>query len=86
MHEPLSREMRISHSRPGTLGLVWACALIVILAIGFVAIAVIVGERSLRGPRQAAGPPTQTTAGAATLAASHAASSTSELFSGMPLP
>jgi hypothetical protein len=86
MHEPLPREMRINHGPGGVLELVWACALVVILAVAFVGIAVIVGKLSLSQSGQAVDPSRQAVIGAIVSAARDQASSTSDLFSGMPLP
>ncbi len=84
MHEPLPREMRMEDRRIGAFGLVWACALIVIMAIAFVGIAISLTELTSRS---------DTAAGASSLAFAstnsagrYGASSRSELFSGMPLP
>ena len=46
MHEPLPREFRTNDALTGEVGLVWACALVVIVAVAVVGIALIAGEIS----------------------------------------
>jgi hypothetical protein len=86
MHAPLPREMRINHDPTGALGLVWACALVVILAVAFVGIAVIAAKLSLSQFGQAVDPSRQAVIGATVSVPRSAVPSTSDLFSGMPLP
>jgi hypothetical protein len=78
MHEPLPREFRTNDAPTGALGLVWACALVVIVAVAVVGIALIAGEISL-------GPGRQMALRIAS-AAYAAAPSTGYLVSGMPQP
>jgi hypothetical protein len=75
MHEPLPREFRTNDAQTGAPGLVWACALVVIVAVAVVGIALIAGEISLGSFRQIA---LSTDASAAP--------STGYLVSGMPQP
>lgn len=84
MHEPLPRNMRIKEEQNPTLALARACAFVVILAVVLVGIAVIAGEFVVSGPDQAVIAAKQTT-GSVT-GARHAAPSSNDLFSGMPLP
>jgi hypothetical protein len=80
MHEPLPWEMRLRDTPTGVLGLVWACTIVVILAVGFAGFALMAGQFSARGAGQQ-------TAGSATVLAAHSeASSTDYLASGMPQP
>ena len=83
MHEPLPRDIRKSDVPTGALGLVWACALVVIVAVAGVGTVSIAAW--LRSPAQVATPATQTTGSAILLAAGSVASS-GDLFSNMPLP
>jgi hypothetical protein len=79
MHEPLPREFRINDAPIGALGLVWACTLVVVLAVVFVGIALIAGEIS-------PGPGRQMALSTVAPAAYSAAPSTGYLVSGMPQP
>jgi hypothetical protein len=79
MHEPLPRNFRIHDAPTGALGLVWACALVVIVAVACVGAASIAGEFSLESGRPAALNTVASTAYAA-------APSTGYLVSGMPQP
>ena len=85
MHEPLPREFRTNAAPIGALGLVWACALVVLVAVDCVAIAAFGGGLTLRGAR-IAGPPTLKSSDANEAAAYITASSSSDLFSNMPQP
>jgi hypothetical protein len=79
MHEPLPREFRTNAAPTGALGLVWACALVVIVAVAVVGIALIAGDLSPGTGRQAA-------LGTVASAAYAAAPSIGYLVSGMPQP
>ena len=79
MHEPLPREFRTNDAPSRALGLVWACALVVIVAVAVVGIALIAGELSPVPGRQ--------TALSTVASAAYAATpSTGYLVSGMPQP
>ena len=84
MHEPLPREIRKSDVPTGALGLVWACTLVVIVAVAGVAVASVGGELFLRGSAQVAA--LTRTSSANVPVVRFAASSTGDLFSNMPLP
>lgn len=79
MHEPLPREFRTNDALTGALGLVWACALVVIVAVAVVGIALIAGEIS-------PGPGRQMALSTVASAAYAAAPTTGYLVSGMPQP
>jgi len=79
MHEPLARDFRLRDARSGALGLFWASALVVIVAMACVGVAAIAGELCLGHDRQAVG-------GAACSAAYFPDLSTGYLISGMPQP
>jgi len=79
MHEPLPRNSRIHDAPTEALGLVWACALVVIVAVACVGAASIVGELAFGSGR-----PTALSTVASTAYA--AAPSTGYLVSGMPQP
>jgi hypothetical protein len=86
MHEPLPREFRINDAPIGVLGLVWACALTVMIAVACVGVASITGELYVRNRAQVAGPSTQTAGSATVLVARSGSSSNRDLFSNMPQP
>jgi hypothetical protein len=84
MHEPLPRNTRLREDQNSTLALARACAFVVILAVALVGIAVIAGELGASTSDQAVATVKLTTGSSGR--ARDAAPSSSDLFSGMPLP